>query len=226
MGKYSTLLFDADDTLLDFKRCEAEALKLMMKARGLPCDDADTELYSRVNQSFWEAFQQGIIRKSEISVGRYKEFFNIKGIKTDAELAAKTYEAFLAKQHFVIEGAIELLEIIHRNHKVYIITNGTDYIQQQRLSDSGISDIADGVFVSETIGAPKPEKQYFDYVLQNITEADKSKILVVGDSISSDILGGINAGIDTCWYNPQKKRAEYIPTYEINNLSEIIKILL
>ncbi len=225
MKRYTTLLFDADDTLLDFKKCEAEALKLMMEARGLPFETGDTELYSRINQSFWEAYQQGVIEKSEISVGRYKKFFEIKGVNTDAELAAKTYERFLSKQHFVINGVLELLEKLHREYEIYIITNGTDYIQKQRLLDSGITALTDGLFISEIVGAPKPERQYFDYVLKNITEQDKSKVLIVGDSMTSDILGGINAGIDTCWYNPLSKKPKYTPTYEINSISEISKIL-
>ncbi len=226
MKKYTTLLFDADDTLLDFKKCEATALKLMMEARGLPFYDSDTELYSRVNQSFWEAYQQGVIEKSEISVGRYKEFFEIKGIKTDADVAAKTYERLLSEQHFVISGVMEILEELHRDYEIYIITNGTDYIQKKRLKDSGITALIKGLFISEIVGAPKPEKQYFDYVLENISEKDKSKVMIIGDSMTSDILGGINAGIDTCWYNPLAKKAEYKPTYEISDFSDIWKVLL
>lgn len=225
MKRYTTLLFDADDTLLDFKKCEAAALKLMMEVRGLPFSDGDTELYSRVNQSFWEAYQQGVIKKSEISVGRYRKFFEIKGIETNAEKAAKTYERLLSEQHFVIDGVMEVLEKLYSDYEIYIITNGTDYIQKKRLKDSGIAALTNGLFISEIVGAPKPEKQYFDYVLQNICEKDKSRVLIIGDSMTSDVLGGINAGIDTCWYNPQKKKAEYMPTYEINNISEIFKIL-
>lgn len=226
MKKYTTLLFDADDTLLDFKKSEATALELMMKERGLPFKNGDAELYSRVNQSFWEAYQQGVIEKSEILVGRYKKFFEIKGIETNAFLAAKTYERFLSEQHFVIHGVMEALEKLQRDYEIYIITNGTDYIQKKRLKDSGITALTKGLFISEVVGAPKPEKQYFDYVLNNITEKDKSKVLIIGDSMSSDILGGINAGIDTCWYNPQHKKAEYMPSYEISNFSDIWKVLL
>lgn len=225
MQRYTTLLIDADDTLLDFKKAEQTALGLMMHSRSIPFVPTDVELYSKVNQSFWEAFERGEIKKSDIIVGRFKRFFEIKGIETDADDAAKTYEQKLCCQHFVTKGAIELLSELHKSYKIYIITNGTQHIQERRLQDSGISDIADGVFVSEAVGVPKPEKQYFDYVLQNITETDKAKILVVGDSMSSDILGGINAGLDTCWYNPYSNSAKYKPTYQIKELSEIRKIL-
>ena len=120
---------------------------------------------------------------------------------------------------------LELLEKLHRDYKIYIITNGTDYIQKQRLLDSGITALTDGLFISEIVGAPKPEKQYFDYVLNNIAEKDKSKILVIGDSMTSDILGGVNAGIDTCWYNPHNSKYKYKPTYEIESLSNVLRVL-
>lgn len=225
MKRYTTLLFDADDTLLDFKRCEAAALEKMMLHRGLPFDKEDVELYSRINQSYWEMYERGEIPKSAISVGRYKEFFKVKGVETDAFIAAKTYEGFLSEQHFMIDGALQLLERISKFCDIYIITNGTDYIQKRRLMESGITALSKGTFISEIVGAPKPEKQYFDYVLKNVNETDKSKILVVGDSMSSDILGGINAGLDTCWYNPNSKVPKYKPTYEIKKLSQILEVL-
>ncbi len=225
MQKYTTLLIDADDTLLDFKKAEQTAFCLMMRQRNLPLEPTDAKLYSKVNISFWEAFERGEIEKTDIIVGRFKKFFEIKGIDTDADAAANTYEQYLCRQHFMISGAMEMLLELHKKYKIYIITNGTEHIQRQRLADSGISALVDGVFVSEVIGAPKPEKQYFDYVLQNVTEKDKSKILVVGDSMSSDILGGINAGLDTCWFNPHSKSPKYTPTYQIKSLTEIKKIL-
>lgn len=225
MKKYTTLLFDADDTLLDFKKCESVAFKKMIIERGLPLEEGDDVLYSRINQSFWEKFERGEIPKSAISVGRYEEFFRVKGIKTDFVAAAKTYEGLLSEQHIMIDGALALLEELCKNYDIYIITNGTDYIQKKRLTESGIARYIKGTFISETVGSPKPEKQYFDYVLNNISEKNKSKILVIGDSMTSDILGGIKAGVDTCWYNPLGKKAKYTPIYEINDLYDIKKVL-
>lgn len=225
MKKYTTLLFDADDTLLDFKKSEATALEQMMRERGLPFSPEIAELYNKVNSSFWEMYERGEIEKKEILVGRYKKLFEILGVKTDAEAAAKNYEGNLCHQYFVIDGALALLKDLRKNYEIYLVTNGTEYIQKQRLHGSGIDTLVNGVFVSEAVGAPKPEKRYFDYVFSRIPENDKSKILIIGDSMSSDILGGINAGIDTCWYNPHLKTAKYTPTYEINSLAEIKKLL-
>ncbi len=225
MKKYTTLLFDSDDTLLDFKAAEYSALRQMMADKGLPFSPENAEIYSNINKGYWEAFEQGLIEKKEIYVGRFKSFFEHLGVSTDPVSAAAVYEENLGKNHQLINGAIELLEKLYGKYEMYIVTNGRDCIQKQRLNDSNIINYVSGVFISETVGAPKPEKKYFDYVFDNIPENDLSKILIIGDSMSSDILGGINAGIDTCWYNPLGKSPKYIPTYEIGTLLELEKII-
>lgn len=225
MKKYTTLLFDADDTLLDFKRSEAAALELMMHEKGLPFSPETADLYNKVNRSFWERYERGEIEKKEILVGRYKKLFEILQLSADADSAARTYERHLCNQCFVIDGAIELLQKLARSYSIYLVTNGTKHIQEQRLLGSGINKLVKRVFISEDVGAPKPEKEYFNYVFKNINETDKSKILIIGDSMSSDILGGINAGIDTCWYNPHFKDAVFTPTYTVNSLAEIETLL-
>ncbi len=225
MKKYTTLLFDSDDTLLDFKAAEYSALMQMMSDKGLPFSPQNAEIYSQVNKGFWEAFERGEIEKKEIYVGRFGKFFESINVSADAVSAAATYEGNLGKNHQLISGAMALLKELYGKYEIYIVTNGRDCIQKQRLKDSNIINYVSGVFISETVGAPKPDKKYFDYVFDNITEKDLSKILIIGDSMSSDILGGINAGIDTCWYNPSGKTPKYTPTYEISTLSELGKIL-
>ena len=223
--KYTTLLFDSDDTLLDFARSEKEALKLVMCDNCLPFSDDIHAAYSRANKSFWEAYERGEIEKSEIYVGRFKKFLKDSGIDADPALIARSYEANLANQFFMIDGAFELVKELREKYRIYIVTNGNEQIQKSRLNGSGLDCLVDGVFVSEAVGVPKPEKRYFDYVFSKIEEKDISKILIIGDSQSSDILGGINAGIDTCWYNPFGKTGKYTPTYEVKSLNEIEKML-
>lgn len=223
--KYTTLLFDSDDTLLDFARSEKEALKIVMCENGLPFSDEIHACYSLANKSFWEAYERGEIEKSEIYVGRFRKFLSDSGIDADPAFIARNYEANLAKQFFMIDGAADLIKKLKEKHRIYIVTNGNEQIQKSRLNGSGLINLVDGVFVSEAVGVPKPEKRYFDYVFSQIEEKDKAKILIIGDSQSSDILGGINAGIDTCWYNPFGKTGKYTPTYEIKNLSELEKML-
>ncbi len=225
MKHYTTLLFDSDDTLLDFKAAEGSALRQMMTDKGLPYSEENAKIYSQVNKGFWEAFERGEIEKKEIYVGRFKKFFEKININADAASAAAAYEENLGKNHQLISGAIELLENLYEKYNIYIITNGRDVIQKSRLKDSNIINYVKGVFISETVGVPKPEEEYFNYVLKNIKETDKSKILIIGDSMSSDILGGINSGIDTCWYNPNQKSLKYRPTYEINVLEQLEDLL-
>lgn len=223
--KYTTLLFDSDDTLLDFALSEKTALMQVMCQNGLPFNDELHAAYSRANKIFWEAYERGEIEKSEIYVGRFKKFLQENNIDADAAHIAHGYESRLAEQFFTIDTAYELCEKLKNRYDIYIVTNGNQNIQKSRLNGSGIIKLVKGVFVSETVGAPKPEKKYFDYVFSKISEKDKSKMLIIGDSQSSDILGGINAGIDTCWYNPSGKEGKYTPTYEIKSLSELEKML-
>lgn len=225
MKKYTTLLFDSDDTLLDFKAAEYSALMQMMSDKGLPFSPKNTEIYSNINKGYWKAFERGEIEKNEIYVGRFKSFFEHLGVSEDPVSAAAVYEENLGKNHQLVNGAIELLQKLYGKYEMYIVTNGRDCIQKQRLNDSGIINYVSGVFISEIVGVPKPEKKYFDYVFDNIPEKDLSKILITGDSMSSDILGGKNSGIDTCWYNPHGESPKYTPTYEIRTLSELEEIL-
>ncbi len=225
MKKYTTLLFDSDDTLLDFKAAENSALRQMMTNKDLPFSEENAEIYSQINKGFWEAFERGEIEKKEIYAGRFKKFFESIGVSFDAVVAAAAYEENLGNNHQIISGAVELLKKLYRDYEIYIITNGRDCIQKSRLKDSGIVNFVKDVFISETVGVPKPEKAYFDYVLRHISEKDISKILIIGDSMSSDILGGINSGIDTCWYNPEKKTPKYKPTYEICELKQLEVLL-
>lgn len=219
--KYSTILFDNDDTLLDFKAAEYAALKKMMIANGLPFSEEMHRLYSECNLHFWKAFERGEIEKKEIFVGRFEMFLQKANIVFSPEEAAKGYEGFLAFEHPHIEDSVNMCRRLKEMYKIYIVTNGSWHIQKPRIHDSGLEDIMDGVFVSEKIGIPKPHKEYFDYVFSHIEEKNKQKILIVGDSITSDIQGGINAGIDTCWFNPKHTTTSVCPTYEFDTLSKI-----
>lgn len=226
MKKYTALLLDLDNTLLDFNKSEFCAIKKTLEEYSLPHDDKTAALYSAINKSFWERFERGEIAKSDIFTGRFNELFRVLGTVGDAESIAKSYCSRLSEGHDTVEGAIEILEYLRkREYKLYATTNGISTTQYRRIKDSGLQPFFDKVFVSEEAGHQKPEKEYFDFVIENIEEKDRSRMLVVGDSQSSDILGGINAGIDTCWFNPQGLAGKYIPTYQISRLDELKEIL-
>ncbi len=224
--QYTTLFLDLDNTLLDFNKAEYSAAEKVLEKYNFPSDLATVELYSKINRSYWERFERGEIEKSEIFEGRFKtlaEHFN-KNINISA--MSKDYCALLAEGYFTVDGAFEILDYLKaKGYKLYATTNGFSFTQYNRIKLSGLSPYFDKVFISEDTGHQKPEKGYFDYVIQNIPENDRSKILIVGDSQSSDILGGINSKIDTCWYNPNNNIAKYKSEFEISSLYELKNIL-
>ncbi len=226
MMKYTTLLFDSDDTLLDFKAAEKAALEKAMKQCGLPFNNSLHILYSNWNKAFWEAYERGEIQKSDIFVGRFNSFLAEAGISYDAEKLSKAYEHRLGFEHQPITNAIELCRALQPHYKMHIVTNGNLNIQLPRLKDSGLISFFSKVFVSEQVGYSKPHKEFFDYVLNHIEETDKGKILIIGDSISSDILGGLNAGIDTCHFNPKGEATCANPTYTVKSYQELKELLL
>ena len=192
----------------------------------MPVSDEIIAKYSAINQTWWERFEKGEIEKSQIFEGRFKTFLEFYGFKASSEKMSADYFGLLASGHDVIDGAEAVLKYVKNNgYTVCITTNGISKTQYRRIAESGLKRYFDYVFVSEQAGHQKPEKEYFDYVMANSPEKDKSKIIVIGDSQSSDILGGINFGVDTCWLNPKGQEAVNIPTYEIENILQIKNIL-
>lgn len=220
--KYTTVFFDLDNTLLDFSAGEACAVAQVLKENGLPCDDDTVKLYSKINKSYWERFENGEIPKSAIFESRFKTLLECLGKEGNPAKITKEYGYNLSLQHQTVKGAKEILCYLRSaGLHVYATTNGIAATQYRRIKESGLEPLFDGVFVSEQAGHQKPEKEYFDFVIEHIPEKDRRKMLIVGDSQSSDILGGINSGIDTCWYNPHAQMAKYPSAFEINTLNEL-----
>lgn len=226
MKKYTTLYFDLDNTILDFTATEYNAIKQLLAMHNLPVSDEIISKYSVINQSWWERFEKGEIKKEEIFAGRFRTFIEYYGFVADPEKMATDYFSLLAAGHDVIEGAEEVLSYVKSSgYTVCITTNGVSRTQYRRIDECGLKQYFDYVFVSEDAGHQKPEVEYFEYAMANSPEKDKSKILVIGDSQSSDILGGINFGVDTCWFNPKGKSGLHKATYEITNILHIKSIL-
>ena len=225
---YTIALFDADNTLFDFTRAEHEALSLCLADRGLPPDDATVRLYSDINVGYWKMLERGEITRDALKVARFQSLFDELGCKDDAASIAIDYESALAKQMFLIDGAEELLASLRGRCKIYIITNGTATVQRPRLSQSPLTPYFDGCFISEEMGASKPDRAFFEQVAVSIPGFDPRKALVIGDSLTSDIQGGINMGWDTCWYNPFGLPApKNMPiTYVARNFETIHDILI
>ncbi len=224
--KYTTALFDLDGTLLDFASAERQGFLTAMKKHGIPCDINVYKRYSAINDSLWKAFERREIGKEEIGTKRYEILFEEMGITADAEQVGKDYKELLSGMGILYDGAIELCErLISKGILLYAVTNGTAHIQAKRMAVSGLDKVFIKTFVSEEIGFRKPDKEYFDYVFENIEEKNKSRILIIGDSPTSDIKGGINAGIDTCYFAAEP-HPDISPTYIAGSYDEVEKIIL
>ena len=225
--RYTTILFDADDTLLDFGAAEREAITSVLRGYRLPYGEDVIEEYSRINIGFWKMLERGEIKKDELKYRRFEAFCEHFGFKVDAREMATAYMNALSGQNPLIDGALEICERLYGKCRLYIITNGIKFIQEGRFSNSPLIKYFDGSFISETIGHDKPSREYFEAVECAIPDFDRKTTLVVGDSLTSDIKGGINYGLDTCWFNPKgKARPEDMEmTYEIKSLDEIFNIV-
>lgn len=226
--KYSTILFDADNTLLDFDMAEKAALTQILGEIGVNVTDEVAALYSRINLSYWRAFERGEVTKAELRTRRFKDLFREIGFEYNGDVAfvADTYLSYLAKGAYLLDGALYLCERLREEgYKLYIITNGVSATQKSRLSKSGLDKVIDGVFISEDIGIQKPFPEFFDYVFERIEEKDKSKIIVVGDSYGSDIKGACGVGLDCVWFNRLKEEnvLSLSITKEIGELSELFE---
>lgn len=225
--KYTTVLFDADDTLFDFGAAEREAITSVLDRYGFPSDDGVIAEYSRINLGFWKMLERGEIKKDELKIRRFSAFCEHFGFEADAVEMASAYMEALSKQSRLLDGSIDVCEKLFGKCRLYVITNGIKFIQEGRFSASPIMKYFDGVFISEVIGYDKPKREYFEAVAKAIPDFDRAKTLVVGDSLTSDIQGGINFGLDTCWFNPKEKPCpdNIRATYEIKNISEVYSIV-
>lgn len=222
--KYTTLLFDADNTLLDFFAAEERAIEITCKHFNIPFSKEIGKLYSDINDSFWKRFEKGEIKREEINCGRFKQFAQVMGSDANPQDLADFYIEELSNGNMIIEGADRLCEALSKKYDMYIVTNGHASVQKRRFGTSSLPQYFKKSFISEEMGSKKPEKEYFDLVFKELPEKDKSKICIIGDSMSSDILGGINAGIDTCFYNRFGLPKTYEPTYEVKNFDELLDL--
>lgn len=227
MGKYRRLLFDVDETLLDFTAAERNGIREVLKAYGETPTEEKIALYSGINDRLWKAYERGEILRDTIMETRFQIFFERLGRTVSGPEAEALYRTQLDASAVMIEGAQEILDYLVPNYELYIITNGVSETQYQRLAKSGIDRYVKGIFVSEDAGSQKPRKEFFDYCFSRMDDPDPSRMLVIGDSLSSDIKGGNNAGIDTCWFNRKgSSRMEGVEvTFEIRRLEELRNLL-
>ena len=223
------ILWDVDGTLLDFQAAERAAIRTLFEEFGLgPCSDGQIRRYSAINDGFWKRLERGEITKPEVLVGRFETFFAEIGI--DPALAGPfnaRYQLCLGDTIVFRDDSLEIVRTLRGKVRQYVVSNGTVAAQTKKLKRSGLGALMDGVFLSEEVGAEKPSARFFEPVFAAVGPVPKREILIVGDSLTSDILGGRRAGIVTCWYNPSGAAAPDpgLIDHEIRNLHEVFALL-
>lgn len=226
--KYKYLLFDLDHTLLDFDAAEDIALSQLLKEEGVVDIQAYKDYYVPMNKALWKDLEQKKITKAELINTRFAKLFAHFGIEKDGAYLAERYQFFLSKQGQTFPGVEDLLKkLINQGYELYAATNGITYIQTGRLKQSGISPFFKEIFISEQLHTQKPDAAFYEKIGARIPNFNKNHALMIGDSLSADIQGGNNAGIDTIWYNPHhlKNKSLAQPTYEIDSYQALLDCL-
>lgn len=225
----TTILWDVDGTLLNFLAAEKAAIRSLFEEYHLGvCSDEMLKRYSSLNKNYWEMLERGEIEKKALLVGRFRDFFEKEGI--DSSLAAEfneKYQLRLGDTIVYCDDSLEIVKSLRGKVKQYVVSNGTVIAQTKKLRLSGLGELMDGVFLSEELGVEKPSVRFFDQVFAKIGPVDRSEVMIVGDSLTGDIRGGNNAGIVTCWYNPEGTAAKEAVRidHEIRDLHEVYVLL-
>lgn len=219
------LFLDLDDTILDFQKAERLALAKTLESFGLPPTDTVLARYHEINREHWERLERKELTRQQVLVGRFAALFAEMGLSAQAEQVARAYEENLSQGHYFLPGAEEALKSLSKKYKLYLASNGTARVQAGRLKSAGIIPYFQEIFVSEEMGYNKPDPAYFDACFARIPGFRKDRAMMVGDSLTSDILWGIQAGIATCWVNPHHKTGSIRPDYEIESIVQLEALL-
>lgn len=223
--KYRFLLWDADDTLLDFKASERQAFERTMRAIGVDPSPELCRLYHDYNKSLWKKFEKKQITREEIRLQRFVFLMDYLGLPNDPGQMAERYVRELSQGYFTLPGAEQVLAALPECEH-YLLTNGITEVQEKRLRGSGLAKYFREVFVSEMAGAQKPDPRFFEYAFSRIPGFDLGSALMIGDSLSADLAGAKGVGLTFCWFNPEQKPAGDIrPDFEIRSLPEVLPLV-
>ena len=221
------LFLDLDDTILDFHKAERIAITKTLCEFGLTPTEEVLSRYRSINKWHWEQLELGRMTRDQVVEDRFGALFTAYGVEADQAACARAYEKNLSIGHYFLPGAEEAVDRLSKKYRLFLASNGTASVQQGRMTSANLYRFFEKVFVSQEIGHNKPSKEYFDACFAQIPGFDPAKAMIVGDSLTSDILGGIHAGIRTCWINPTHAagREDIKPDYEIEFLYQLEDIL-
>lgn len=221
------IFIDLDDTILDFHQSERRAIGKTLTAFGIEPTDEVCALYSRINKAQWERLERKELTREQVMLGRFATLFSELGIVGDPKLCSDTYASNLAIGHYFLPGAEAALERLSKKYQLFLASNGNAAVQDSRLKSANISRFFQDIFISQHLDADKPSVQFFERAFARIPNFDRNRAMIVGDSLTSDILGGNNAGIATCWVNPRHlpRREDIRVDHEIESLSQLEGLL-
>lgn len=229
--RWDAVMLDMDNTLMDFDRSEQQALNHLFNHYDISFEQANVDLYLTINSRLWGAVENQLISLTEVPGRRFWDFTAALGLSSDGDRMEEDYEEYLSQEHTLLAGALEVCETLSGRCRLYGATNGLSKVQHGRMERSGLRPFMSGFFISADIGYNKPMKAYFDHCIgqieSQIGRVERSSVLIVGDSLKSDIAGGLGAGLTTCWFNPQQRpRPETItPHYEIHRLEALLDLV-
>ena len=225
--KYEFILIDLDQTIFDFRKAEEMALGKTIRAFGLEPTEAVIARYKQINRGLWARLEQGTVTHQQVLEDRFGNLFEAFGMTVDKAACSKAYGDGLSERHYYLPGAEEALAALQGKYRLYLASNGTAAVQRRRMDSAELYRFFDDIFISQEIGADKPALAFFEGAFAKIPGFDRSRAMIVGDSLTSDIRGGNNAGIATCWVNPDGKAhpADIRVDYEIKSLAELPGLL-
>ena len=229
MAKYYCILFDADNTLLDFDAAESKALADTLRNYGIEPDAETVQTYRTINEELWRQLEKGQLKREKLMAERFTRFLKaIDAAGDGAEMNRFYLEQLSTHPDLMGPEVLDVLRELSEVATLAIVSNGAQMVQTHRLAESGVMNFMEDVFISEKMGCEKPNARIFDAALRALGVENREHVLMVGDSLTSDIQGGINAGLDTCWYNPNhtENPGKVCPTYEISNLEELYPLVM
>ena len=229
MAKYYCVLFDADNTLLDFDAAENKALADTLREYGIEPDVETVQTYRTINEELWRQLEKGQIRRDKLMGERFARFLKaVNAAGNGVEMNKFYLDQLSTHPDLASPNVLDVLRELSEVATLAVVTNGFDRVQSRRVRESGILDFVEDVFVSEKMDSEKPNRKIFDAALRALGVENREHVLMVGDSLSSDVQGGVNAGLDTCWYNPNhaENPGKVVPTYEISSLEELYPLVM